>query len=304
VGADPSGAASGDASVAPSEVARRLRDDLVFVLVGPQHPGNVGATARAMANMGLRRLVVVDPAPSFDLERTRWMAPGADAVVDGMRIVGTLDEALVGVHRAIATTARHRKHQQHVHEPADVAAQHLAGAPGHVTAVLFGREDTGLTREESLRCESLLRIPTDRHASLNLAQAVLLVAWHFFDASRHAGHRVGGRLLGGRSRPRSTEAVARSAGDDRLADLLALEPAVVELTGLLQRVGYTRGTSPERVAVTLREALQRAGVSDRQVRAVRGMVKRVGYALAHPEVDWRLSKRQKRLVQGVTPHEE
>ena len=67
----------------------------------------MGSTARAMMNMGLRRLTVVDPAPSFDPERARWMAPGAGEVLEQMRIVPTLDEALRGVHRVVAYMFRH-----------------------------------------------------------------------------------------------------------------------------------------------------------------------------------------------------
>lgn len=286
-----------------SDPSARLADDVVFVLVGPQHPGNVGAAARAMANMGLTRLVVVDPAPSFDPERMRWMAPGADRVLDRLRIVATLDEALQGVHRAVATTARHRRDGQRVHEPDALAAQILDEVPGHVTAVLFGREDTGLTREEAARCESLLRIPTGAHASLNLGQAVLLVAHRCFEAARAQGLRATGRKVGGAHGSTDTRSLQQSGGTHGLADVTTVEPAVVELCTLLNRVGFGRATSPEKVAVTLREALQRARLSRRQVHAIRGMVNRVEYALDHPDIDWRASKRQQAAKAAVAPFE-
>lgn len=274
-----------------------LAEQVVFVLVQPQHPGNVGATARAMKNMGLRRLVVVDPAPSFDLERCRWMAPGAHDVVDQMRIVATLDEALVGVHRAIASTARHRRHGQPVHEPAVIAEDTLDG--DETVAILFGREDTGLSSADTLRCESILRIATDEHASLNLAQAVLLVAHTFFEAARKRGHRAEGRKLGGTGGPRSTRSLDKSNAAGPRADVTQLEPVVVELVALLNRVGFGKGTSPEKVGVTLREGLQRASLTVRHVSALRGMVKRVGYALDHPEIDWQASRRQKQAVEQL-----
>lgn len=286
--------------MAGSEAAQRLADDLVFILVQPQYPGNVGGAARAMMNMGLRRLVIVDPPPSFDPERARWMAPGAGAVLDGMRIVATLDEALEGVHRAIATTARHRRYSQTVHEPPDIAHTFFQEPPGRVTAVLFGREDLGLPSEATLRCESLVRIATDRHASLNLAQAVLLCAHHYFEAARTAGASAPGRVVEGGHTPRTTRALQhRDRGT--LADLSMVEPAVIELVALLNRVGFSQGSNPDLVGVTLREGLQRAALTERHAHALRGMVKRVTYALDHPEVDWQMSKRQKEAIARLPP---
>lgn len=285
----------------PSAPASLLAERVVIILVGPQHPGNVGAAARAMKNMGLRRLVIASPPPSFDPERARWMAPGAADILASARIVPDLDAALEGVHRAVATTARHRGDGQPVHEPATLAAQVFDADDDHVTAVLFGREDTGLTREEVQRCESLLRIPTDHHASLNLGQAVLLVAHHFFEAARAEGLRAEGRLVGGRKQARTTRTLQRTGADARIADVSELEPAVVESVALLNRVGYTKSTSPERVAVTVREALQRASIRRKQLRAFRGMLARIDFALDHPEINWRASKRQQALKDAVPP---
>jgi TrmH family RNA methyltransferase len=143
-----------------------LLDRTVIVLVEPQHPGNVGAAARAMKNMGLSRLVIVAP-PAYDPEQARWMAPGCADLLAEMRIVGTLDEALEGVHVAVATTARHRKQGQPVFTPAELATR--IADDDRTFALLFGREDFGLSTEDVLRCDSLLRIPTPEHASLNLA---------------------------------------------------------------------------------------------------------------------------------------
>jgi tRNA (cytidine32/uridine32-2'-O)-methyltransferase len=261
-----------------------LLDGVRIVLVEPQHPGNVGAAARAMKSTGLRHLVVVDP-PAFDMERARWMAPGCEDLLGAARFVHTLDEALQGVHRAVATTARHRRHRQPVLEPAEFSARVLAAPPDQVTAVLFGREDFGLSREATTRCDSLLRIPTLEHASLNLAQAVLIIAWSLFEEARRKGLDAQGRVVGGHVR-KPTATLERPDRRDGRADLPMLEPAVEELIGLLDRVGYTRAAGPEKVGVTARSALQRAGLSQREVEAIRGMVSRVDWALDHPEVDW------------------
>ena len=267
------------------ERARSLMlDRVVFVLVEPLHPGNVGATARAMRNFGIESLTLVAP-PAYDPERARWMAPGCHDLLAQARIVNSLDEALVGVHHAIATTARHRREGLPVLEPAQAAAT-LTEDPDRTVAILFGREDHGLDAEAIRRCKSLLRIPTTDHASLNLSQAALLVAHAFFEHARSHGYRAEGRTLSG-TRARTTRDAARPSPRDRLADLPAVEPAASELVELLDRVGYLRGTPAEKVMLTARQALQRGRLSIRHVEALRGMIRRVEWALDHPGIDWR-----------------
>ncbi len=85
-----------------------LRERVRIVLVRPLQPGNVGSVARAMANMGLRRLVIVDP-PAFDLERARWMAAGGAALLDQAQFVGSVAQAVAGCALALGTTARVRR---------------------------------------------------------------------------------------------------------------------------------------------------------------------------------------------------
>lgn len=277
----------------PSERASSAADRLVMILVEPQHPGNVGAAARAMKNMGLHRLVVVDP-PALDPMRVRWMAPGCDDVVRDMRVVKTLDEALDGVHTAIATTARHRRGHQPVLDPATFATrcwdEEAALRDGThdgeptVRAVLFGREDFGLSRADTDRCAALLRIPTPEHASLNLGQAVLLIAHAWFETGRRRGlAEAPGRTLGGRRDPKPTRQLQTGDRRDARADLPRIDPAAAALVELLERVGYTRSTPPERVLQTARSSLQKARVSIREVEALRGMIARITWALEHPE---------------------
>lgn len=222
-----------------------------------------------MKNMGLDRLVVVAP-PAFDPEHARWMAPGCDDVLARMRIVRTLDEALAGVHRAVATTARHRRHQPDVLDPTGLGAAILDAPDDHVTAILFGREDFGLSAQDVARCDALVRIPTPEHASLNLAQAVLLVAHAIFEEGRARGLAATGRIVGGTRGQRTTTELQRG---DRRADLAEMEPVVDEIVALLKGKGYEAG--PEKIAQSVRAALQRAGPSDRELNALRGMIRKL-----------------------------
>lgn len=265
----------------PEALADRA-DRLVIVLVEPQHPGNIGACARAMANMGLHRLTIVDP-PCFDPERARWMAPGCAHILERARLVATLDQALEGCHQAVATTARHRKGDQAVLDPASFAEAHWSEPdPRRVTALLFGREDFGLSREHVDRCHAVLRIPTPEHASLNLAQAVLLVAGAWFDRGRTEGLRATGRPVGGRRGFKSTRVLDEPTTQP--ASLPQLIGLTDELVTLLERVGYTRGTPSAKVHQTAIGALQRADLTQNQASAMRGMIARIALVLDRPEL--------------------
>lgn len=265
-----------------------LSERVVIVLVQPLHPGNVGSAARAMRNFGLERLVLVDP-PAYDPERARWMAPGCADLLAKARIVSTIDEALEGVQHVLGTTARHRKLGHAVIEPGqaaeEVADQELT------TAILFGREDAGLPNDALARCGKLVRVATLEHASLNLAQAVLLLGHHLFEEQRRRGLHAPGRTLGGSRRTRSTASTGSRGRRDHVADVNSLEPAVADLLALLDRVGYLRGVSGEKVTVTARQALQQAELTVKQVEALRGMVGRIDWALDHPEVDPKQTRR-------------
>lgn len=269
---------SGEGQPELSELAERV----VIVLVQPLYPGNVGSAARAMRNFGLERLVIVDP-PSYDPERARWMAPGCADLLAQAKIVATLDEALEGVHRVIGTTARHRKLGSKVIEPKE-AAQTALSEDDLVTAILFGREDFGLSNQDVARCSALVRIPTPEHASLNLGQAVLLVAHHLYEEQRRRGLRSPGRTLGGSRKTRTTAEAERSSPKDRPASVVELEPAVHQLVALLDRVGYTASAPADKVRLTARSALQQASLSLKHVEALRGMIGRITFALDHPEL--------------------
>lgn len=260
-----------------------------FVLVAPQHPGNVGAVARAMKNMGLADLAIVAPA-AWDPEQARWMAPDCADVLRRMGIFATLDEALVGANRVVATTARHRRRNQPVIDPGVLAAR-IHEDPG-LTAVLFGREDHGLAEADVERCEAILRIPTAEHSSLNLAQAAMITAWSVLQAGRARGETPTGRTLGGT--PGGQTATSVHDHPDRRgrpADVATLEPAIASITGLLETVGYFRGVDPRRAGLTLRRVLQRASATVREVDGLRGMVARIQWALENPALDWRATTR-------------
>ncbi|PSB16751.1 RNA methyltransferase [filamentous cyanobacterium Phorm 46] len=146
-----------------------------IVLVEPAGPLNVGSVARVMKNMGLHQLILVNPQCDHVGEEARLMAVRAADILERAKVVESLPRALVGCVRAIATTGDDcRSHPMQLEAPAD-ALPWLLEAP---SALIFGREDCGLTNAELNRAQRLIRIPSsDAYTSLNLAQAVAICCY-------------------------------------------------------------------------------------------------------------------------------
>jgi TrmH family RNA methyltransferase len=145
-----------------------------IVLVRTSHPGNIGAAARAMKTMGLTQLVLVDPA-LFPNAMATARAAGADDILATARVVATLDEAIADCAWVVATSARTRRIGWPEVDARGFAQQALERSS---VAVVFGREDSGLSNQDLDRCHALLRLDTNPlFASLNLAAAVQVVAY-------------------------------------------------------------------------------------------------------------------------------
>jgi TrmH family RNA methyltransferase len=157
-----------------------------IVLVETSHPGNIGAVARAMKNMGLDELVLVRPR-QFPHEEATARASGADDVLAAARVTATLDEALSGCGLVLATTSRDRDQYFRVYDVREAAQRAVSEAAHQPVALLFGSERTGLTNEELQYAHALLRIPTSEvYASLNIAMAVQIIAYELRLAARDA----------------------------------------------------------------------------------------------------------------------
>ena len=227
-----------------------------IVLVAPQLSENIGTAARAMANFGLADLRLVTPREGWPSDKARAAASGADRVIDGVRVFATLGEAIGDLTFVYAATARPRDLAKVVAGPREAAGAmrtHLAGGGG--AGVLFGRERTGLTNEEVSLADAILTLPVDpAFSSLNIAQAVLIVAYEW-------------RL--------SMEGAALPFGS-----AIAPQAPRAELIGMFEHfekalddVGFFR--PPERrphVTMALRAMLQRAGLTEQEVRTLRGMI--------------------------------
>ena len=160
-------------------------DNVRVILFEPREPGNIGSAARAIKGMGLSRLYLVNPVPFKDAKPTWYMAHGAQEIIENSQVFDTLEEALEGVHLLVGTS--HRKREAKLPPPVSAreAAQEIASvSQSQQVALLFGREDFGLSTNQISRCQLMASIPmATKNPSLNLAQAVQVFAYELFLAS-------------------------------------------------------------------------------------------------------------------------
>jgi len=155
--------------------------NLHIILVRPQHPGNLGSVARAMANMGLSQLRLVGPlADRGDLEAIK-MAMGGREVLEQSRVFQNLPEAIADLKLVVGTSRRRGGERDNFQTLREFAGDSENFPEGHPVGMVFGTEDKGLTKEELIHCQKILTIPSHPDCpSLNLAQAVMVVAYELF----------------------------------------------------------------------------------------------------------------------------
>jgi tRNA/rRNA methyltransferase len=239
----------------PSLPAPDLADPTRFVLIGTSHPGNVGATARAMKVMGFADLVLVAPrfADVLQREEAVAMASGATDILSSARVVPTLADALDGISWACATAMTPRDFGPPTLAPRDHFA--MLAASVQSVAFVFGPERTGLSNEDVYRCHACISVPTNpSYGSLNLAQAVQLIAYDWRMA------------LGGYGvQPRTTE--------PQLADGAAIAGLLAHWQQTLEQIGFLDPAVPKKLMPRLNQLLNRAQLSAEDVHILRGIAR-------------------------------
>lgn len=157
-------------------------NQLAVVLVNTSHPGNIGATARAMKNMGLSRLILVQPE-DFPSGVAVGRAVSAGDILDNAVVVDSLQEAVADCGLVIGTSARSRKIPWPMLNPEQCADKIIKNGKNNKVALVFGREDAGLNNEELQQCHFHVQIPTADFSSLNLASAVLVICYEVHKAA-------------------------------------------------------------------------------------------------------------------------
>jgi tRNA/rRNA methyltransferase len=248
-----------NAAHAKPRILGAMASDGRFVLVQPSHAGNVGAAARALKVMGFADLVLVAPrfADVQQMDEARAMASGAQDVLDTARVVPTLDAALDGITWACATAMTPRDFGPPTFAPREHLAELAAGAHAAAVAFVFGTERVGLSNDEVYRCQACLSIPTDpRYGSLNLAQAVQLVAYDWRQA-------LGGFAVQARTAPRL------------LADAQAVQGLLEHWQQVLVEIGFLDPAAPKKLLPRLQQLLGRAQLGAEEVHILRGIARAV-----------------------------
>ncbi|MGH1365503.1 MAG: RNA methyltransferase [Calditrichia bacterium] len=157
--------------------------NVVFVLVEPETPGNVGSAARAIKTMGFNRMALVNPCDHLSRD-ARMLAHGSNDILEAAQVFSTLEEAVWDSNLVIATTNRKRDFQHPIFTPEQVAERAIIASNEHKVALVFGRESKGLTNEELTTCHLMSTIPAVlNHPSLNLAQSIMLYAYSLHRAT-------------------------------------------------------------------------------------------------------------------------
>jgi tRNA/rRNA methyltransferase len=229
----------------------------IVVLVEPQLPENIGAAARAMANFGLSRLRLVAPRPSWPNPKAQMMAAGADRVLDGAMLYDNLHAAIADCSFVFAATARAHDQAKPVVGAAEAAALTAPRiAAGEAVAVVFGRERNGLENDEVALADRILTLPVNpAFASLNLAQAVLVVAYEWF------------KLAGGGKLPFAMPEKSATAPKEQLLAFFA------SLERELEKVEFFRPPDKrETMQINLRNIVTRMAPTQQDIQTLHGVI--------------------------------
>lgn len=228
-----------------------------IVLVNTTHPGNIGGAARAMKNMGLSRLYLVAPK-EYPSDKAVWRSAGATDLLDNAVVVETLDEAIAGCSLVVGTSARERRIPWPLLDPRECGESVWSEAGQHEVAILFGREDRGLTNEELHRCNYHVHIPAnEEYSSLNLATAVQVICYEVRMAFL--------AQTAGKTLPNHT-------WDMPPADAAALENYYGHLEQTLVELGFLDPTNPKQTMTRLRRMYNRVRMDQMELNILRGVL--------------------------------
>lgn len=230
-------------------------ENIAIVLVEPQIPENIGSIARAMKNMGIRRLLLVNPR-NFDLDRASKTATGTSVdVLDRIEVYNDVLEAIGPYHYIVGTTARIGAQRPALTNPRRLAQNLVSISGDNRVALMFGPEDRGLANSHLRYCHTIATIPTADFSSLNLAQAVMILCYEIYVSSRERGPEV----------------------TPRLANKFELEGMYDHLKHALTKIGFINPQNPEHWMLNIRRFLSRFPLRAREVRVIRGICRQIDW---------------------------
>jgi len=237
-------------------MAKRInRDNVAIILVEPKLPENIGAVARAMNNMDIRRLIVVNPA-NMDTDRVVKMATSHSMdILEKMQVHDDLRSALESFNYIAGTTARVGSMRPALTTPSRLAKDLIPISRDNEIAILFGPEDKGLSNDHLSFCHTIINIPTSDFSSLNLAQAVMIICYEMFQARSDVP----------------------DVNTPRLANSFELEGMYDHLNNVLTKIGFLNPQNPERWMWNIRRFFSRLPLQANEVRVIRGICRQINW---------------------------
>lgn len=250
----------------PTNFFKQLR----FILVETSRAGNIGAVARAMKTMGYSDLVLVNPrfADAVQDPEAVAFASGAQDILTGARVVGSMAEALDGINFAAAVSARLREYSPPVLTPRQFSTQ-LVAQPELHAAVIFGNERFGLPNEVVEQCNVLINIPANpEYSSLNLSQAAQVVAYECRMAVLDQAPQV--------VSVRQPQGDANEIGfHGEAASLAQIEGMYQHLESALVEIGFLDAGNPRKLMPRLKRLFARAQLEKEEVNILRGIARQM-----------------------------
>ena len=236
-----------------------------IVLMNTTHPGNIGAAARAMKHMGLSRLYLVEPQ-RFPAPEAEWLAAGAGDVLRSAVVVPTLQDAIGDCHLVVGTSARERNIPWPLFFARDSATQLMAEPPATQIAVVFGREDRGLTNEELRMCHHHVYIPSsEKYSALNISAAVQVICYELRMAWMAANPDSAPQLKGWDVPP---------------ATLGDMEHFFAHLDRVLSDLGFIDPAAPRQTSTRMRRLFGRLRPDHMELAMLRGVLSEAEKLLA------------------------
>lgn len=234
-----------------------------IVLVNTSHPGNIGAVARAMKNMCLQKLVLVDPLKYPHAEATA-RASGADDLLARADVVATLEQGLAGCGLVIGASARMRRLPWPLIDPRECATRAISEGAHTDVAIVFGREHSGLTNEELARCHYLVHIPSNpEYSSLNIAAAVQVITYEMMMAVS----------TGLRTENETTMELEKNPEDAQLASADEMEGFYQHLEQMLKDIDFiSPNHQKQKMLRRLRRLYNRARINKVEMNILRGIL--------------------------------
>ena len=236
---------------------KKAKNAPVVILVHPTLSENIGAAARAMMNFGLSEMRLVEPKGDWPNQKAINTASGAERILEEAKIYNTTQDAVSDLQRLYATTARARDMEKPVLAPRELARKlHSNSANREKSGILFGRESKGLNNDDVASADAIIMVPVNpEHRSINLAQAVLIIGYEWFQATA----------------PKTLNEVTRKGG--QAASQRELFGFFDHLETELDDCGFLYPPEKRpRMVRNIRNIFTRAGLSDQEVKTLRGIV--------------------------------